>query len=259
VGNLTMFQGRSIDPFYDGPLWSLSYEWWFYVLFFVVIKLEGAPGRQKFWAAGFSLIGIITALIFVNQPSLFLFYFMIWWCGVELARQFVDEGGITWRRQAFPLGALACLTLLSLLLVAQGVRHHQDLSVIDYPVLYFRHLFSALVLICVGIAWQKRQFFGFDLLFGWFAVLAPISYAIYVLHYPIIGAVDSFWPGQYVILKLAVIWSLILSLSWVLEIQMQSWINRWSNQFLTRKAVNDLPGPAPTAANAAAIRQHAAA
>jgi peptidoglycan/LPS O-acetylase OafA/YrhL len=235
LGNLVMCQGISIDPFYDGPLWSLSYEWWFYVLFFLVIKLEQNPGRRQFWAMGFSLAGLISALIYLNQASLFLMYFMIWWCGAELARQYVDDGKITWRRQRLPVAALTALSLLSVLFIVPAYRAHAPLSFIEYPILFSRHLFSAVLLIAIGIAWHRKGFVGFDLFLGKFAVFAPISYGIYVLHAPILFAVDSFAPGGFIALKIAVICLLILGMAYVLEILMQSKINRWSNRFLTGK------------------------
>jgi peptidoglycan/LPS O-acetylase OafA/YrhL len=232
-GNLAMFQGISIDPFYDGPLWSLSYEWWFYVLFFLVVKLESKPQRRRFWAAGISLAGLGSALLFMNQASLFMLYFMIWWCGAELARQYLDEGRITWRGQRFPLLAMTCLSILSLLLVLRARREHLPLSFIEFPVLFARHLFSAVLLIIIGIAWYKKRFIGFNSLLGRFAILAPISYGIYVLHAPILYAVASFAPDRAVPLKLVLIWLLLLPLAYLLEVQLQRRINRWSNRFLT--------------------------
>jgi peptidoglycan/LPS O-acetylase OafA/YrhL len=245
AGNLAMFQGISIDPFYDGPLWSLSYEWWFYVLFFLVITVEKVPGRRQFWAAGLSLTGLISAVIALNQASVFLLYFMVWWCGAELARQYLEEGRITWRKQAFSLGSLACLSVLSILLVLPAWRAHEPLSAIEFPVLFVRHLAAGVVLISVGIAWYKLRFVGFNRLLGGFSLLAPISYGIYVVHAPILQAVASFAPGQYAVPKIVLIWVLILATAYLLEIPFQSMINRWSKRLLVGKPkLNDQVGPA---------------
>ena len=235
VGNLLMFQGISLDPFYNGPLWSLSYEWWFYVLFFMVARIEKRPEKRQFWAAGISLAGLVTAVIYLNQASLFLLYFVSWWSGAELARQYMNEGRITWRGQRFSLGALGCAAILSVLLMIPALRAHQSLSFIDIPVLFCRHLFSAFALVSVGIAWYKRQFVGFNCLIGPFAVFAPISYAIYAIHAPIIEAIASMSPGKQVAGKLLIIVILVLTLGYILEVLLQPRINRWSNRFLKRK------------------------
>jgi peptidoglycan/LPS O-acetylase OafA/YrhL len=252
VGNLLMCQGMSIDPFYDGPLWSLAFEWWFYVLFFLVIKLEKTPARRQYWAAAISFIGLLWTLIALNQASLFLLYFIAWWSGAELARQFLDQGRITWAGQRFCLAALGCIGLLSLLLVLPAIRTHQALSPIDPPIIYPRHLLGALLLICVGIAWYKRGFAGFTGTLGNFAILAPISYAIYAIHAPLIEAVDSFSTGRFVLPKIALILLLVLGLGYLLEVQLQSRINRWSNRFLTGR-------PKPSDRDPAALPHVAAA
>jgi peptidoglycan/LPS O-acetylase OafA/YrhL len=242
AGNLLMFQGISIDPFYNGPLWSLSYEWWFYVLFFIVAKIEKRPQNRQFWAAGISLLGLVTAVIYLNQASLFLLYFVSWWSGAELARQYMNQGRITWRGQRFSLAALAGAAILSTLLVIPALRAHQPLSFIDIPLLFCRHLFSALVLISVGIIWYKRQFVGFNWLIGPFAVFAPISYAIYAIHAPIIEAVASVDPAWHVAGKLAIIVIIVLTMGYMLEVVLQPRVNRWTNRFLTRKPPVGGPG-----------------
>jgi len=234
AGNLAMLQGISIDPFHNGPLWSLSYEWWFYVFFFVLVKAEKMPGRRQFWAAGLSFLGLLSALFFLNQASLFLLYFMVWWCGAELARQYLGQGKITWREQSFSLISLSCLSILSLLLILPAVRTHQHLSFIEYPLLFARHLSSGVALVVVGIVWYKLRFFGFDRLLGGFALLAPISYAIYAVHAPVLFAVASVAPGNYALPKIALIWAIILFVAYLLEVPFQSRINRWSGRLLDR-------------------------
>jgi peptidoglycan/LPS O-acetylase OafA/YrhL len=252
LGNLLMCQGMSIDPFYNGPLWSLAFEWWFYVLFFILIKLEENPHRRQYWAAGISFIGLLTALIVLNQASLFLLYFISWWSGAQLARQFLNEGRITWAGQRFCLAALGCIGLLALLLILPAFRAHQPLSFIDPPIIYARHLLGAVLLICIGIAWYHRGFPGFNRTIGGFAILAPISYAIYAVHAPLIEAVDSFSTGRFVLPKIALILVLVLVLGYLLEVQLQPRINRWSNRFLTGK-------PKPGDRDPAGLPQAAAA
>lgn len=52
VGNLFMMQGVLTPPLgSNGPLWSLSCEWWYYCLFaLAAVALTGEPGRRIGWA-----------------------------------------------------------------------------------------------------------------------------------------------------------------------------------------------------------------
>ncbi len=231
AGNLLMCQGISIDPFYDGPLWSLSYEWWFYVLFFLLLKIEKQPGRRQYWAAAIAGLGLVTAAIRLNQASLFLLYFMIWWCGAEMARQFLDEGTITWQRQRFAIWMLALLAFGSIVLLRPALLAHEPLSALDPPVVFVRHLAAGVAIACAGIAWKQRRFAGFDILLGGFAVLAPISYGIYAVHMPVIVAVTALAIPAFLQIPLIIL--LVLGLGYVLEVPFQKQINRVTRPLLS--------------------------
>ena len=109
-GNLLMLQdyapvkpGVWVDTFRGNlPLWSLSYEWWFYVLFFPFHRW--VPARRQLGAAfALSVAGFITYQLKPNQASLFALYFLLWWSGVELAKAW-ETGTIGWRAQRLPRG-----------------------------------------------------------------------------------------------------------------------------------------------------------
>ena len=92
VGNLAMLQdlpdsnksGAWIDTFAGNtPLWSLSYEWWFYMMFFPIVTLLTVwPLRQRAFVFLLSVFGFLSYHAIPNQISLFLSYFFIWWTGV---------------------------------------------------------------------------------------------------------------------------------------------------------------------------------
>src|SRR6266446_6429808 len=109
LGNICMLQelpdlkggkgGAWIAPLYGNfPLWSLSYEWWFYVLFFPIYRFV-PPARQLHVVALWSVIGFVTFSLHPNQISLFLFYFILWWTGAELARSYLARIPLTFASQ----------------------------------------------------------------------------------------------------------------------------------------------------------------
>lgn len=192
AGNLLMFQdfayakpGVFVSPFLDNsPLWSLSYEWWFYMMFFPIYRF--APPRiQLALVGGLSLTGFISYFAFPNQISLFLLYFILWWAGVELARTAASGKMPTFKNQIPSLAFLSIMTVLLAGMVVRAIWYHAHLRPGLHPVLELRHFASCLALLCFGLLWSKMRWCGFNRVFFIFLPLAPFSYALYVLHFPI--------------------------------------------------------------------------
>lgn len=95
----------------NAPLWSLSYEWWFYMMFFPIWKLVPYKA-QIHLVAVISIIGFGTYSMIPNQLSLFLMYFLIWWCGAEMAREFMAIGSVSFSSLRAPLVYLTVLVIL---------------------------------------------------------------------------------------------------------------------------------------------------
>jgi peptidoglycan/LPS O-acetylase OafA/YrhL len=73
--NILNLQSFFLTPFgSNGPLWSLSYEWWFYVCF-GFLMMRSWPGI----AIGLSLTVILSIL-----QSQFPFYFAVWFAGAAV-------------------------------------------------------------------------------------------------------------------------------------------------------------------------------
>jgi peptidoglycan/LPS O-acetylase OafA/YrhL len=83
--------GVVVEPFADNiPLWSLSYEWWFYMLFFPVYSFISERIQLRIVTV-IALIAIVAYNVTYFQPLLFLAYFPIWWCGAEISRAFIRK------------------------------------------------------------------------------------------------------------------------------------------------------------------------
>lgn len=237
VLNLAMLQDVSglkpgvwADPYYGNlALWSLSYEWWFYLLF---IPLGITAIRSGWVALTISVAGFVTYQLQPNQMSLIAGYFVIWWAGVALAREYLEAGTVSWRRQRWTCAALAVSTTLWALPVLLGVAAHAPLRLGIHPVLELRHHAAALTFLLLGLAWRKAGLMGFRLTIQPFVVLAPVSYSLYALHYPALVAAETLLPGWGAFARAAVVLAVVLPVSYLLEVRMQKWINRRTDRAL---------------------------
>ncbi|MBS7538488.1 acyltransferase family protein [Ancylobacter lacus] len=78
VDNLALIQANGVFGS-NGPLWSLSYEWWYYWIFAaVIVALSGSP-----LARACALAGLVLMLTFL--PAALLLWGVIWLMGVAIA------------------------------------------------------------------------------------------------------------------------------------------------------------------------------
>jgi peptidoglycan/LPS O-acetylase OafA/YrhL len=250
LGNLAMLQdtaGLKDGVWFDvyagnDPLWSLSYEWWFYMMFYPIMwLLVRSPERQRRLVFLLSVFGILAYQAFPNQISLFLGYFFVWWAGVELSCEYKASGTITWLRQLPTILMLACLVVLWGIPVGLAVSRGEHLILGVGPVLQLRHATAAVAFLIGGIAWYHAGFVGFRWLLGPFAVFAPISYALYAIHLPVKRIlVSCFGASPLLILVGGLL--VLLPACYLLEVVFQRRINRWFDRFLT-PSVDAFPEP----------------
>ncbi len=233
LGNLLMLQDAGfVKPgvwveTYAGTLalWSLSYEWWFYMMYFP-LSTRLRPGAQARVVAAISLSQAVIYLVWPNQASRFLFYFCIWWAGVEFARAKLARRAPDRRMLAVPVGAIALVALL----LGVGVwRQHTagiPLALGTHPVLELRHFVAALVIIGVALLWRRASWVGFRPLFGGFVWIAPWSYALYLLHEPL--GVHARWLDAVSnpLLRAGFGALLVFGMAWLAERWFQRWCRR---------------------------------
>lgn len=82
LGNVAMLQEVLFPPLgSNGPLWSLAYEWWYYILFFCglqMLLLRDCPWKQAAY-------GMVLGLSVFLLPLPILLWFPIWLAGVVVA------------------------------------------------------------------------------------------------------------------------------------------------------------------------------
>jgi len=176
--------GVIAEPFLGNvPLWSLSYEVLFYLIFPGVLAAWRRWGRPAEHAIGLACcLALIGYGLWPNHWLLVLSYFGIWWCGAMTAAAYM-RGGRDFRSVGPSLWWLVALTAVAVGLVANVGSRGFGL----YPVLLLRHFAVAalMVFFCFGPLglWIARcsQFIAKPAAF-----VASMSYGLYVLHNPVL-------------------------------------------------------------------------
>jgi peptidoglycan/LPS O-acetylase OafA/YrhL len=105
----------------------------------------------------------------------------------------------------------------------------------------FRHFFACFAFSAIAICWARLRWVGFRAIFGGFAIVAPISYALYVLHFPL--AVTAAYLGMIPSVPLQMVGyvAITVAAAWLAEGPFQRWVNR------TTRARKSAPQPVATA------------
>ncbi len=233
LGNLLMLQdfsakpGILVRPFLANyPLWSLSYEWWFYLLFFPFYKsILFQLNNRIYFVFIASFISYVIYIIYPNAVALYLAYFIIWWCGVEAAEIYLKQQRFTFRSMK-PI--LLCLFLMSIISFVP-VMSIDTIRLGYYPFLNFRHFASAFIAVLAGLIWYINKLRYFDNIFGIFYGIAPISYGVYIFHYPILSQLhlDKYISNLYIGWDYTIKLVLIVALAYLVEIKLQPRVNDW--------------------------------
>lgn len=161
-----------MDPVFgsDGPLWSLNYEWYFYLLYPAIFLVA-----RRSWKSATACLIALSVVGFLPIWPRWLFwlrivfqYMIIWWFGALLAECFAGRMRVGYRRLSWLLLAPAVLALRPL------TEFWHDLVV----GLGFSGLVAALLAI------QERG--GSLRSLARVRFLGAMSYTLYVVHFPIL-------------------------------------------------------------------------
>lgn len=191
-GNLLMLQdfesGKPnviVPTLFASALWSLHYEWWFYMLFHP-ISTYIEKRKQTFLVSG---VAIISALVYLRFPEALprlTMYFLIWWLGVDLARSYIANGVVKIKDLKVSGISLIAITIILAIGVILYRESGGSLRFGIHPVLEVRHFSAAISTLCIALVWQKLNWIGFPLLkVG--VLIAPISYSLYISHQPLLA------------------------------------------------------------------------
>ena len=163
-----------------------------------------------------SLISWFTYLLYPNQISLFLSYFILWWSGLEMCRLYMDS-----KINFNHIKKINLYLIFMIFATSIPLFYNEFISIGRFPFINFRHFFSVLIIINLGVLWYKFRF-RFISLFNIFETLSPISYAVYIIHFPILSL--SFFDNILVDLFFNVF--IIMILSYLIEVLLQPKFNK---------------------------------
>lgn len=222
-GNLLMLQdmsslkpGTIVGTYGNSALWSLSYEWWFYVLFILISRFKNKNTIVM-------IIVIISALFYFIYPiQLFrwLMYLGIWWSGVMLADLYLIQE-LNFKNIFYKI--IGSILILPSIIIIIKVLTQPFYSIGVYPTLEFRHFMSAIIFIMIAFIWMKSHWIGFHFLKP-LEKIAPFSYGLYVLHLPIIMIIEPI-ISQLIkndFIKFLIITTLVILISLVFEMKLQN-------------------------------------
>jgi peptidoglycan/LPS O-acetylase OafA/YrhL len=240
VGNLFMLQDDSVQPglivpvfLKNYPLWSLSYEWWFYMLFFPVYVLMkryrlNIKINFIFLVLGISLIGWLCFLMVPCHVFLVITYFLLWWTGVACAEVYLKHKNFTLETLTPIFISNVILAAFISLPIGKGYYFdHQSWAQVNaqYPITTYLHYYLDVILfLVIGLCWWKYNLKGFDFLLGKFKILAPISFSLYIIHVPYLWLNISYISNLYILYSIKL--AMIMLTACLLDLKLQSLANR---------------------------------
>jgi peptidoglycan/LPS O-acetylase OafA/YrhL len=175
LGNALFLQDIRIATFgTNHPLWSLSFEFWYYVLFPLMVM--GIPAKKAGWSAILYAIGAITVAYFIGRWV--CLYFLIWLLGAAI--NFAPEP--SGRRVKLWIVA-ATIALLSVLAVLRF-----NPTIAEFPHNFAVGTASAALILALL---RSRARSALGLYSRTVRRLAGFSYTLYVVHVPALAFISA--------------------------------------------------------------------
>jgi peptidoglycan/LPS O-acetylase OafA/YrhL len=224
--NLLMLQDISslkpnviVDPYmHNSPLWSLSYEWWFYMLYFQVQKYVSSNNRKDIFVFALSIASAVVYAYFPMFLPRLLMYMSIWWLGVMLSNKYLAGEEISLKSLAVPLSGIMMIFLICGIGVYRAAMNGTLAGIGIHPVLEMRDHFSALAIVMIAIFWKSQNWIFFDKLVKPFLLFAPISYVVYISHHYFVVSAHYFSFMGNKTMEFMGYMALLLVFSYVVEI-----------------------------------------
>lgn len=203
IGNLLMQGGLIVPPLgNNAPLWSLAWEFWFYVLYPVVLVLStrlrtlgmlavvGGASVVAFAAGGFGVAlpqWIVTVLT----------YWVVWGAGATIAEAYAGRIRLPGLRLLAPL-AVALGMGVAVVLALRHVNYLNGANVtfVDPGTDLLMSAAFAVVLAFIMLDLPLSLRHRVEAVARWLAPLGDMSYSLYIVHYPWLALMSAWWLWQ---------------------------------------------------------------
>jgi peptidoglycan/LPS O-acetylase OafA/YrhL len=203
----------------NGVLWSLSYEWWFYMLFFALATYINSEKLNK-WVNILVLVAAASYVIYPFMVNRLAMYFAIWWIGVRFAETYIKGAQFSIRSimpYAYVVFGITAILAFNLYIHFDYTKIY-SYPLVAYPFIELRHFVFAIMVMFGAIIWKNLNWYGFNALFGVFKHLAPCSYVIYISHhYLVVEATYLHFIGN-TIIEYGLYIVLMIVFSYLLEV-----------------------------------------
>jgi len=236
LANLFMLQDWSgayphaiVDAYMaNGPLWSLSYEWWFYMLFFPLNMFVKQTRNTNIVAFSISITASVIYIFYPYFAIRVLMYLAIWWAGAYIGGLYLQN-----RHREFKSLLVPCY-VLAIIIFSLTINVYLFVSDTDgklflgvHPFNELRNFVFALMAIIGGWIWLKSGWLFYKSTLHHFRVIAPISYVIYICHDPIMRDATYLSFIDNSILRWFSYFFIMLLLSYLIEILIYPSVRRW--------------------------------
>jgi peptidoglycan/LPS O-acetylase OafA/YrhL len=209
LGNLLFLQtsaaipGGWVVPYADnGPLWSLSFEMFYYGIFPLHHALVASQSKRFALAWVVSAAGLACNFVLPNPIGQIVASYGIWYCGAELAQAYLTRSAVP---RWLPLGVWVAATAVAFA--------RPSATLHGWTIGLLMLLAGYLLLRAAGAnrpAALERIASSAIKPWVW---LGSISYALYLLHYPILAGLSHAVGDTPAVLALAVVLSTLLALA----------------------------------------------
>ncbi|WP_168735838.1 acyltransferase family protein [Cohnella fermenti] len=172
LGNLLFLQGIAVAHFgSNGPLWSLSFEFWYYILFPCMVLAIGSRANSRKLLYALAAVGIAFLM-----GERMLLYYIIWLLGfaLHLLPAKLSRAGIA--------GAILCPLLA---LAALGGSRFYAVPMSEFSQDLLLALAFSGVLYCVKLVYYRKPAPS-PTIRQTASSLAGYSYSLYLTHFPIL-------------------------------------------------------------------------
>lgn len=203
IGMNLIFMAQSwnltLDPFSNGPFWTLSYEVFYYVFYAVGLYLVGM--RRAFW--------LVIIAILAGQHILLLLPLWLIGCLAQDIYQRARDPQISFKKLNFiflcvgAVGLVLVPATFSLLIYLKGfltrffwTHHHAPINLHWAYIYYEEGIPIVFLLLWAMLLFERLQLVEKARWVRWVRLLSEATFPLYLLHFPFFVLIAAMFPNE---------------------------------------------------------------